>query len=462
MAQLIIMLMLSQFACNGLSARIKRSRLHLKAKSGSEVDESVSREGSTVSTEAYTSTEANTANATDSTVQGNCDRRTCGQFFRFPEACSSAPYSCGGCSECLQDKSGESAKCMRQFCNDLPRQCKDLSYVCEGCPECGKNATIYNFYDEKLDSMTADSTLAVGGWMHIPHGQRAMPVVEVKPQVFETNITGPCRDHMFKKVGTLGQGANGQVFQVERFPVTNTRTQYALKEALSSAGQEDILWEAEVMTNTRCAGVMEVTDTKPCLHPASVPLPASYVSAMMRGSLWDWAGGKDPVHGGSKAAAGMVPSSKLKATCGRSVFNELYAALQCFHRGNSGFIHGDFKGDNIYYSNVDELGCPIGIKLADFGLSMKIGTLNNKYEGVWHTRSGHLPSTFFQSAPDRPKVGYGRSRFYAQPVLDLCAFTYFMLSDWGLDVSHAVRGPTRPTDCGMMGSRRATQIWLQG
>lgn len=38
------------------------------------------------------------------------------------------------------------------------------------------------------------------------------------------------------------------------------------------------------------------------------------------------------------------------------------------------YLHNDLKEDNVLFEDLDNDGCPIGLVLADFGMSAKIGS----------------------------------------------------------------------------------------
>jgi len=295
---------------------------------------------------------ANSSALFEADSSAHCENLFCREDFG---RCKRFPGKCGTCPSCKQD--AHKANCNLHVCHNLPKDCTAMPYSCGGCSQCAAPVLPDLNVNEHIGAGPVegvDTVVPVGGWAHI---SRPRPVSPASPP-------SPCKGHSWEDTGrVLGQGANGKVIEVRQ----SGQPTSALKQSLSPEGEEDVEWEKTVMSKSQCEGVMSLMDSGPCLSPSRTPLAAAYVSAKMAGSLWDWAKGKTRLQ---------------KSQCGLAVHSQLSKAIACLH--DAGFVHSDLKGDNVFYSDVDRTGCPAGLKLADFGLTVERSTTQYKYDSKYY------------------------------------------------------------------------------
>jgi len=135
-------------------------------------------------------------------------------------------------------------------------------------------------------------------------------------------------------------------------------------------------------------------------------------------------------------------------------------SITCLHRGGKGYLHGDLKGDNIYYTKLDDFQCPIGLKIADFGLSSRLGTTEEKYSSKYWNSAGHMPAFVFRHMEKVdplskvPGAVSTKTHFVVLNLIDWCSYAFMMFIDFGLDVMGS------KFDCGMMGVDRDIRVTL--
>ncbi|OLP77226.1 hypothetical protein AK812_SmicGene42735, partial [Symbiodinium microadriaticum] len=136
-------------------------------------------------------------------------------------------------------------------------------------------------------------------------------------------------------------------------------------------------------------------------------MSASYIAPEMKGDLHHW------VHGPFKEL-----DKATRQMCAERVIRQLFSGMLCLHE--AGYIHGDLKGDNVFYEGLDRDGCPTGVVLADFGSSMKVGLPMQRYSKRYYEGSGHLPGSIFTGIKDTLEIGRGMYHAIASTDIDKC------------------------------------------
>jgi len=126
-------------------------------------------------------------------------------------------------------------------------------------------------------------------------------------------------------------------------------------------------------------------------------------------------------------------------------------------------MHGDLKPTNVYYQDMDGNGCPINVKLADFGLTFRLqnhrGERNKvkKFARSHFDKAGNIPGVCFRDSPAFPQgLEVNHDYYYASEVVDECSLAWMMQVVFELDVSANLRPGT---DCGPMGAHRRHAIF---
>jgi len=258
----------------------------------------------------------------------------------------------------------------------------------------------------------------------------------------------PSGSEVWEETGkTLGKGAMGEVVEVEtkgtgiifKDATEHTGGKYAMKLPFEAAVEETKL-EVKVMNAARqqhCKHVISLTTASPCVSTGILSKEVkstAYIAPEMKGDLHRWIKSAD---------------AEKRRKCGESILIQLIDGMFCLHK--AGYIHGDLKGDNVFYEGLDDNDCPTGVVLADFGLSKKIGDPMQKYSNRYYAGSCHLPGSVFQKMPDTLEIGRGWYYATASPDIDKCSLAYLAYHYFRLQVSKLE--PERGS-CGPMGRGR--------
>jgi hypothetical protein len=249
----------------------------------------------------------------------------------------------------------------------------------------------------------------------------------------------------------IGRGKNGVVLEVFRArDKTRSPEMFALKEALKASGNQEVVSERIIMqaaSDRGCMNVMPVIDAVPCFEYTDsygtnsyTLLNYAYVSKNMESDLWHWLQGAE---------------TEDRARCAHMVAEQLSNGLSCLHA--SGYIHGDFKADNILYDQTLSNGCPGGLRLADFGLSFPVGKYHDQYEAKYYAGSTHLIDSMFQGQTDTSKIADRRTwtyTFLGSTQIDWCSFNTLMQTDFALTMEDLGYSATEGSACGYMGTGR--------
>jgi len=263
----------------------------------------------------------------------------------------------------------------------------------------------------------------------------------------------------------LGRGSNGQVIQVTSNN-TNQSQQYAIKMSIlgNRTSTQEIDNEATIMQATtaflrtgrhpECQHVAPVLDSRPCLDGVLM-LTGAYVTLKMEMDLQTWY--EDYAQG----------NRVVRKRCQGTIARQLAAGLSCLHTaGTHGFMHGDFKTDNVLVESIDpKTRCPQGLRLIDFGLSHQLGSAVSKYREEFFDSAGHLPDTMFEGAPDTLNltVESDPDMFYASSDVDWCSYVYLMNNKFHYNPIQQAFDIARVTQCGKMGvGRRLVQRLEKG
>ena len=206
--------------------------------------------------------------------------------------------------------------------------------------------------------------------------------------------------------------------------------------------------EIEVMAAVKkqhCEHVLPLIEESPCVGGKKKEY--AIVTELMPWDLDKWS----QKYGGY----GKVPQA-----CYQKVFDALQAGLSCMHA--AGYAHLDIKADNVLFQDLDSEGCPVNLKVADFGLAERLGSLRKKYDKADYEEVNHNPPSMFNGVKDpfgitqKAKDWSGKSRmhFKVVPELDECSFALLMFELFNKhdDVLQEKLGKGK---CGEMGFDRA-------
>lgn len=253
----------------------------------------------------------------------------------------------------------------------------------------------------------------------------------------------------------IGRGGNGLVIEVFRArDKTRSPEMFALKEALKASGDQEVLSERIIMqaaSDHGCMNVMPVIDAVPCFEYTNslgtnsyTLLNYAYVSKKMESDLQHWVNSAD---------------TETRARCSHMIAEQLSNGISCLH--SSGYIHGDFKSDNVFYDQTLSDGCPGGLRLADFGLSFAVGESHNQYGAVYYGGSNHLIDSMFELQTDTSNIADdGTYTFLGSTKIDWCSFNRMMQVDFGLKMADLGYSATASSACGYMGPGR--KLYLYG
>jgi len=258
------------------------------------------------------------------------------------------------------------------------------------------------------------------------------PLTPVRPEEFymERNVTGAafleegcsCHGRDSWELGErLGKGQHGEVVVAWKSSQPSPGDEFAMK----SGNRADIDAEVDILratTEKSCSNVVRLVDAQPCVSKGSTVPPlcreSAYVAERLTATMRDWFKASNKPH------------------CKDTIIAGIRNGIICLHR--AGFIHGDIKADNIMYASIDNKGCPVGIKLVDFGLARPLGSKQRQF-------AGKVPND---------NEGY----YKVVPEIDWCSFARLLeakypgtkLSDVQMSRKH----------CGSMGASRKSNIVL--
>jgi len=252
-------------------------------------------------------------------------------------------------------------------------------------------------------------------------------------------------------------GACGNIIPVNA-DNTDKSKQYAIKMPHWNNNQsspEEIDHEATIMQATtalfrtgrkpECQHVAPLLDPTPCLDDVLI-LTGAYATLKMEMDLQKW----------YKEYAQW--NEHVRKECKVTIARQLAAGLSCLHTaGQHGFMHGDFKMDNVLVESIDpETGCPVGLRLIDFGFSHAMGSEVTKHSLMFFKGSVHLPGSVFEGAPDTLMLTSESKpdSFYASSLIDWCSYAYLMNMFFNYNPLHEAFKAARITVCGRMGNGR--------
>eukprot|EP00438_Fugacium_kawagutii_P002569 Skav209862 [mRNA] locus=scaffold1684:498950:500966:- [translate_table: standard] len=182
-----------------------------------------------------------------------------------------------------------------------------------------------------------------------------------------------CKPSTFSDTGKmLGQGEDKELFIGKFFALKVPR-----KGTERSAEHEIAVMKDA--TEHQCSKVLPLVEANPCVD--NEKMMYAYVTQLLPWDLQKW-----------------KKAGKADQKCFEKVILTIQAALKCLH--GAGYMHGDLKADNVLFEDLDSDGCPNGIRLADFGISHKLRTLQLKYGQEYYMGSSHLAGTVFDGVQD--------------------------------------------------------------
>lgn len=252
------------------------------------------------------------------------------------------------------------------------------------------------------------------------------------------------------KPGFIMAGTYGKVYavydgsQVAALKVPRGHGEYACWDILSEVNKMQQISAAMSKiegNSTQCqATVMTLIDQKPChvkRNGSHVPIAASYVMNLMAGDLHNY-------------------QSKFDPKCFHSIAQKAMLAIQCFH--SAGWVHSDVKLPNFLWSGDDGSGCPGEVRLADYGMSGRIGSTHALYPGYYDDENNTFPANYLVSdvfvrpASKSQQTNCWKlnleekgSQYKYDIAIDWCSYHFLFPS---------VKGKYWQGDCGMMGPGR--------
>lgn len=291
--------------------------------------------------------------------------------------------------------------------------------------------------------------------------------------IFSTNPKGCCQPQWqcgirqikdaWLDLGFINDGTYGEVYHV-----SNGNQHAAWKRPKASKGNHgclDIRREIDKLakvteamskiqgTYPQCPStIMSLIDRRPCIINSKNQMHAqgaSYVMDFMDGDLFQF-------------------SVKFPPECHNVIARKTFLAIRCFHR--AGWVHSDIKLQNFLWRGRDHQNCPKEVRLADYGLSGRIGSVSNTFpdyhreneNGTITYYAWYLVSDMFKRPlrfrDDRrvwklnlqlPKDKSGVQKYKIEPKIDWCSFHFFF--------PH-LRNKYWWGDCGMMGPGRNQRV----
>jgi len=252
-------------------------------------------------------------------------------------------------------------------------------------------------------------------------------------------------------------GACGNIIPVNA-DNTNKSRQYAIKMPHwnnNQSSSQEIDHEAMIMQATtalfwtghkpECQHVAPLLDPTPCLDDVLI-LTGAYATLKMEMDLQKW---YDQY---------AQYNDHVRKKCQRTVARQLADGLLCLHTaGKYGFMHGDFKMDNVLMESIDpETGCPRGLRLIDFGFSHALGSVVTKHSQTFFEGSVHLPGSVFEGAPDTLSLTLESKpdKFHASSLVDWCSYAYLMNTFFHYHSLQEASKFVSITLCGKMGDGR--------
>ena len=128
----------------------------------------------------------------------------------------------------------------------------------------------------------------------------------------------------------------------------------------------------------------------------------------------------------------------------------------------AGYLHGDLKPDNVLFESLDASGCPVGIQLADFGLSHKLGVPHLKFLAADYMNSWHEAGTCFNGRKAKDPFGLTKRikvngkykwHYIVDKRLDMCSLAMLMYELFEIRMT-ALQKTYGEGVCGPMGPGR--------
>jgi len=254
----------------------------------------------------------------------------------------------------------------------------------------------------------------------------------------------------------LGEGAYGAVYEVKKAAAgwgdslyrlwDSGSAYYAMKvpleddeEAEAAAVHEISVMEAS--TGHQCVNVLPLLEKDPCVDGKK--MPNAFVTKLMPYDLDKW-----------------QREYEVNMECFQGIYDAVASGLDCMHE--AGYLHGDLKPDNVLFESLDSSGCPVGIQLADFGLSHQLGKLQMKFMSADYMTSWHEAGTCFNGRVAKDPFGitkrikvHGKYKWHyvADKRLDMCSFAMLMYELFERRIP-ALQETLGKGGCGPMGPER--------
>lgn len=282
--------------------------------------------------------------------------------------------------------------------------------------------------DEQLNADIGDEDWGV------PVRPRRIHDFREEPSAFLEDEEEGCRNGYSKTSRKpLGEGVYGKVVEV-----TKDDEKFAMKIP-KPLGIKENLHEMKVMkASDGCEHVLPMIKAKPCVD-GKIEKNA-FVTKLLPWDLEKW-----------KAKEAKTLTARKK--CFEIIRDAIMDGLECMHAGK--YLHNDLKEDNVLFEDLDNDGCPIGLVLADFGMSAKIGSKTSLYENEDYEAAYHVPAGLFEGIDkelDTLNVNKGTYAIVTEE-LDFCAWAEM---SWSLFKKRDVELQKKigKGKCGMMGEGR--------
>ncbi|XP_055819412.1 mitogen-activated protein kinase kinase kinase 20-like [Solanum dulcamara] len=182
-------------------------------------------------------------------------------------------------------------------------------------------------------------------------------------------------DH-WKKIYVLGAGSYGRVYYAVHIDPSSSRAYVAAVKCADNSLSGSLQKEAQILTTLKgCPYVVQFFGADVSIDNGNIPIYNLFLEYASGGSLHDLI---------NNSKRGMIKMSELEVSF---YTYQILKGIQHVHK--KGYVHCDIKPANILVFN-NERGGMHKLKLADFGLSLKVGDRMTYMTGIPLSNRGTL------------------------------------------------------------------------